>query len=67
MGFEMDNELFTCDICGYKYLRPQSSIYKVTFGGKTYHMCSYHCYCEGLRVKEQNVGKKYGDLKKSHR
>ena len=49
-----NNELSTCDICGKKYLRPKSSIYKVLFGGKTYHFCSYTCYCRGLEAKKSN-------------
>ena len=54
-----NNELSTCDLCGKKYLRPQSSIYKISFGGKIYHFCSYTCYNRGIEVKENNKSNRY--------
>ena len=33
-----------CGVCYKQFVRNRSSIYKVAYKGKTFHMCSYTCY-----------------------
>lgn len=45
----------TCDICGKDFIKVHSSIYQLTFAGKTCHFCSYNCYRIGQKTKEKST------------
>lgn len=50
-----------CGICGKKFIKSVGSIYHVQFAGKMFQCCSYHCYQQGLQVKEKEVSKHYSN------
>lgn len=54
----------TCGICGKKFIKPVGCIYHVEFAGRMFQCCSYHCYQQGLQVKENEVGKHYSNYLK---
>ena len=43
----------TCQMCGKEFIKRPGSIYKCSFAGKTHQFCSYTCYQQAKKVKEQ--------------
>lgn len=41
-----------CSMCGKEYIKQPGSIYHVEYIGKINHCCSYTCYKQALKVKE---------------
>lgn len=58
----MDKEPFqytVCGMCGKKFIKATNNIYTLNFAGRTLHFCSYSCYREAQKTREQFNGNEY--------
>lgn len=51
--------LVTCPCCKREYVKNSLSIYKITYKGKLYRVCSYSCYHTLTKLKDSQ---KYEEL-----
>lgn len=52
-------KLTDCAICGKPFMKQPGHMYKVKFAGKIYNCCSYSCYIEAKKVKENTREKDF--------
>lgn len=53
-----ENGLWTCPICQKKFIKPRFNVYKLTFDHGLVHYCSYKCYLEGKKKREDRKERK---------
>lgn len=43
-----------CIVCGKQFIPAPCSIYTIKHKRRTYHVCSYNCRIEAMRLKSKN-------------